>query len=261
MSVSADRQPQGTPCWVSLLVNDLPAAQDFYSSLFGWQFRPGPQPFGPYTRAVLGDHHVAGIGALPQGRRLPVTWTTYLASEDADTTAELIRDHCGTVAVGPLDAEQAGRLAIAADPAGAVFGVWEPNDDPTADQVHGWPGTVAWNELITRDDAFLATFYSAVFGYKVEHPETPYLERSTLLVEGKPVAGITSVGDDLPRGRPPYWRTYFAVSDIDAATQLLVKLGGQVVSEPQDTVYGRTASVTDPEGASFALVESAARMN
>src|SRR5688572_17622529 len=112
MSEVAARRPEGTPCWVSLLVRDLDSAQDFYSSLFGWQFRPTPGHFGAYTRAVLGDMQVAGIGTLPQGQRLPVAWTPYLASEDADTTAELIREHCGTVAVGPLDADEAGRMAI-----------------------------------------------------------------------------------------------------------------------------------------------------
>lgn len=256
MSEVVARRPQGTPCWVSLLVHDLAAAQKFYGSLFGWRFRPGPRHFGSYTRAVLGDLQVAGIGTLPEGgQRLDVAWTPYLSSEDADMTAELIREHCGTVAVGPLDSDEAGRMAIAADPAGAVFGVWEPRGDPGADVVRD-PGTVAWNELVTRDDGFLASFYSAVFGYTVEPTASPFLERSTLLVSGQPVAGITSMGDELARGRPPVWMTYFAVADTSAATRQVVDLGGRVVREPWDSEYGRMATVTDPEGAAFSVIES-----
>lgn len=255
MSEVVARRPEGTPCWVSLLVHDLAAAQEFYGGLFGWSFRPGPQQPGPSSRAVLGDLRVAGIGTLPEGRSLPAAWTPYLSSDNADTTAELIREHCGTVAVGPLDSDDAGRMAIAADPCGAVFGVWEPKELSGADVV-GEPGTVAWNELVAREDGPLASFYSAVFGYEVEPAPSPFVERCTLLVTGQPVAGITSMGDDLARGRPPVWMTCFAVSDAAASARDALRLGGRVVREAWDSDYGRMATLTDPEGAAFSVIES-----
>lgn len=250
------RRPQGTPCWVSLLVHDLPAAQEFYGGMFGWRFRPGPRHFGPYTRAVLDELQVAGVGTLPEWQQLPVAWTPYLTSEDADATAELIREHCGTVAVGPLDADDnAGRMLIAADPGGAVFGVWEPRELPGSEAT-GVPGTVAWHELVTRNDGFVSAFYSAVFGYKVEPTPASCLERSTLLVGDRPVAGVSSVGDELPRGVPPHWMTYFTVADTDAAARGAVRLGGRVVRGPWESPFGRAAVVADPEGAAFTVVQS-----
>ena len=35
------------------MVHGLTATQDFYGSLFGWEFQPGPQQLGPYSRALL----------------------------------------------------------------------------------------------------------------------------------------------------------------------------------------------------------------
>ena len=123
---AATRRMHGAPCWVSLLAHSLSATQEFYGALFGWEFRPGPQHFGPYARAFLDGREVAGVGELAPDRHLPVAWTTYLASDDTDATAEQIRSCGGTVGVGPLDADDdAGRMAIASDPQGAIFGIWQ----------------------------------------------------------------------------------------------------------------------------------------
>ncbi|GDY57222.1 hypothetical protein SVIO_078450 [Streptomyces violaceusniger] len=42
MTEAATRRTPGTPCWTSLMVHSLAATQDFYHSLFGWEFTPGP---------------------------------------------------------------------------------------------------------------------------------------------------------------------------------------------------------------------------
>lgn len=102
------RHTPGTPCWVSLMVRGLDATEQFYGALFGWEFRPGPRPLGPYVRAVLDGYPVAGIGVLSPDRRLPAAWTPYFASDDVDLTAEVVRSCGGTVGVGPLDADDAG---------------------------------------------------------------------------------------------------------------------------------------------------------
>ena len=208
------RHAPGTPCWVSLMVHGVTATQDFYGALFGWEFQPGPQQLGPYVRALLDGQEVAGIGQLPPDRHLPVAWTPYLASDDVDLTAETIR-HCGgTVGVGPLDAADAGRLAIASDPSGAVFGIWQAAAH-LGTGITGVPGTPAWNELLTRDSSSVAKFYKTVFGYEEEPVVSADFDYVTLHIEGRPVAGIHGVGNSLPRDRGPHWMTYFEVSDTD----------------------------------------------
>lgn len=162
------RQMPGTPCWASLLVQDLRRCQEFYHELFGWEFYSGPDQPGPYVRALADGVEVAGLGEIVPGRSLNVAWLPYMACHDADETAGLIRERGGTVAVGPLEADSAGRMAIAADPAGATFGVWqpEPQPDSLSPATSEVPGAPVWYELVTREAAAAAVFYPAVFGYE-----------------------------------------------------------------------------------------------
>ncbi|MEU9331868.1 VOC family protein [Streptomyces sp. NPDC048290] len=247
------RYAPGTPCWVSLMVHGMEPTQDFYHALFGWEFQPGPQQLGAYVRALLDGREVAGVGTLPPDRRLPVAWTPYLASDDVDATAELVRLCGGTIGVGPLDAAEAGRMAIGSDPAGAVFGIWQ-GAAHAGMAVSGVPGTPAWNELLTFDTVGVTKFYETVFGFEAEATGPADTDRVTLRVGDRPVAGVHGLGDALPRDRGPHWTTYFEVADVDAALERVVELGGQVLSPARDGERGRVAMVSDLEGARFALV-------
>ncbi|MEU9168496.1 VOC family protein [Streptomyces sp. NPDC048420] len=249
------RHTPGTPCWVSLMVHGMAATQEFYGSLFGWEFVPGPQQLGPYVRALLDGQDVAGIGQLPPDRHLPVAWTPYLASDDIDLTAETVRLCGGTVGVGPLDAGDAGRLVIGSDPSGAVFGVWQAAAH-LGTSVAGVPGTPAWHELLTYETVGVAKFYETVFGHEEEPVVSADFDYVTLRAGGRPVAGLRGIGQGLPRDRGPHWMTYFEVADADTSTHLLVDLGGHVLDPPHDSPHGRVATVTDPEGARFSLIEN-----
>jgi uncharacterized protein len=57
----------------------------------------------------------------------------------------------------------------------------------------------------------------------------------------------------LPQGAPSFWSVYWEVGDIDAAAGKIEALGGSVTSAPEDTPYGRLATVKDPAGAEFKL--------
>ncbi|BFO15991.1 hypothetical protein SHKM778_23790 [Streptomyces sp. KM77-8] len=179
------------------MVHGLETTEEFYGALFGWEFRPGPEPFGPYVRALLGGHEVAGMGVLPPDRDLPTAWTPYFASDDVDRTADLVRSRGGTIGVGLLDAADAGRLAICADPCGAVFGVWQASAS-AGTAVTGVPGTPAWNELTTFESTRVAKFYETVFGYDEEPVVSADLDYVTLHLDGHPVAGVHGLGNALP---------------------------------------------------------------
>ncbi|MEU1403817.1 VOC family protein [Streptomyces sp. NPDC005728] len=249
------RRAPGAPCWVSLMVHQLAATEEFYGELFGWEFRPGPQQLGPYVRALLDGHEVAGIGQLPPDRRLPVAWTPYLASDDVDETADQVRLCGGTVAVGPLDAAEAGRMAIASDPSGAVFGIWQ-RAAHAGTALSGVPGTPAWNELLTFETASVAKFYETVFGYEEEPVVSADFDYVTLQLGSRPVAGLHGMGHGLPRDRGSHWLTYFEVADADETLQQVAGLGGRVLRPARDSAHGRVATVTDPEGAVFSVIQS-----
>src|SRR5690606_31607137 len=136
---------------------------------------------------------------------------------------EAVRCCGGTIGVGPLDASEAGRLAIGSDPSGAVFGIWQAAAHTGTALTEG-PGTPAWNELITFESASTAKFYETVFGYAEEPVASADLDYVTLRLDGRPVAGVYGAGTAVPRDRGPHWTTYVTVADLDDAVELVVHL-------------------------------------
>jgi hypothetical protein len=56
------------------------------------------------------------------------------------------------------------------------------------------------------------------------------------------------------QGVPPFWNTYIAVDDVDAATAAAKGAGGQVMMEPFEVMEaGRMSVVVDPSGATVNL--------
>jgi predicted enzyme related to lactoylglutathione lyase len=248
--------PPGTPCWVSLQVPDQQAALDFYGDLFGWSGRVGPPESGGYSVCTWQGRAVAGIAeARPMGARPapPTAWTTFLATDDADATARAVTGNGGSLLLPPEDAPGgAGRMLVATDPSGALFGSWQAKRFIGAEIV-GEPGALAWNELVTRNPDAVAAFYPRVLGTSV----TPHRAQAgyfTFNVQGRPAGGMRRLGDDAPPGTPSHWLAYFAVDDVDSTVDLLVKSGGSVLTSPFDMFAGRMAEVADPQGGAFAVI-------
>ncbi|MFC1403676.1 MULTISPECIES: VOC family protein [Streptacidiphilus] len=247
----------GTPCWVDLMVPDQQAALDFYRDILGWQGEPGAAETGGYAVCTYKGLPVAGIGPT-MDESTPTVWTTYLATGDAEATAAAIGKAGGTIMMPPMDVMTLGRMMVAVDPAGAVFGVWQHKDFIGAQLVNE-PGALAWNECNSRDAEASGAFYKTVFGLGVGPipgaPEGPggYL---TIQVDGRPVGGINPMTDEnFPEEVPSHWMTYFCVDDTDSTVDAAVKRGANVTSAPQDTPFGRMAALTDPWGASFSIIQ------
>ncbi|QMU70724.1 VOC family protein [Streptacidiphilus sp. P02-A3a] len=264
----------GAPCWVSLMARDLETAQGFYGPLLGWRFEQGPDRWGPYCRAVLDGVAVAGLGAVAASWEFPVAWTTYFGTDDADLVAARVRERTGMVVVGPL-AFDAGRIALATDPQGAAFGIWQGRAGPVDDLER--PGALAWSELRTSDAFAAAMFYGAVFAW--DDPsrfDVRWEHDRVLLLGGGHAPGDHTSGDHAPGGDHtpggertlaslfgggteaafdprvrPRWHVFFAVSDADAAARQAVQLGGSVATPAEDTPYGRVIQLRDREGGLF----------
>ncbi|MFJ9419044.1 VOC family protein [Streptomyces sp. NPDC101227] len=245
----------GTPCWVDLAAPDQQAAIDFYSGLFGWTGEIGPPETGGYTVCLLKDKPVAGImAAIPMGGQPapPTVWTTYLTSPDADATEQAVGSAGGMVLMPAMDVMTIGRMFIAADPTGAVFGVWQPRDFPGAGIVNEH-GAVIWNEINTTDRDAAAAFYETTLGIRTE-PLEGAEGYFALSVNGRPVGGLQSMPEGVPAGTPSHWLTYFSVADTDETVAKLQEGGGSTLKPPFDMVAGRMAVVQDPQGAPFAVI-------
>jgi predicted enzyme related to lactoylglutathione lyase len=248
----------GTPCWVDLMAKDQQLAMDFYMDLFGWEGEKGPEEFGGYAIMNLNGRPVAGIGPAmaPEGMpEPPHVWTTYLASDDADATARKITAAHGTVMVPPMDVGPVGRMIVAQDPTGAVFGVWQYKDFFGA-QVVNEPGALTWNECNTKDVPAAAAFYRAVFDLELEPMEgSTDNSYQALTARGRMVGAMQDMADKFPEHVPPHWSVWFAVDDCDSTADAAVKRGANLVVPPMEIPVGRMAGLQDPWGAVFCIIK------
>lgn len=245
----------GTPSWVDISSHDLDATRSFYEQLFGWTSLVGPiEEAGGYGMFQLRGKHVAGSGPAQEGQ--PTAWTTYISVDDADKTAELVEGAGGAVFVPPMEVLDVGRMAVLADPQGAVFAIWQPRAHRGAELVNE-PGALCWNELNTTDPKAAARFYRDAFGWTLQGGDTdeerPYYE---LMVDGTVVAGMMRLPEEAARhGAPPHWLAYFAVDDCETAIEKVSSLGGTKYVGPMDVEVGRFAVVADPQGAVFGVIK------
>jgi predicted enzyme related to lactoylglutathione lyase len=249
--------PAGTPCWVDLLTSDLGTARLFYEQLFGWTFSAvgDPEQTGGYEIATLGGRSVAGAMAQgPDQADHPSVWTVYLGVEDAAKTAEAITSAGGTVLMPVTTVMDAGVMALASDPTGAVFGIWQAKDH-TGFQKANEAGSVVWNEAMSRDFATAKTFYASVFGYTYTDMSGGGFEYATIEVNGNTVGGIGALPAEVPAEVPAHWATYFAVDDADESVDAAVKRNAVLIRPAQDMPYGRHAYLQDPTGAFFSIIK------
>jgi predicted enzyme related to lactoylglutathione lyase len=263
----------GVPCWVDTSHPDPEKALPFYEGLFGWEFEdvmPGGSDV-PYFIGRIRGGDVAAVASVPEGAPPMALWNTYIWVDSADETAAKARDAGGAVLAEPFDVMDSGRMAVLADPEGAVFNVWQAKDHKGA-QVVNEHGALNFNGLATRNTDSAKAFYGAVFGWGLldlpagamwtlpgygDHLEanSPGL-REMMAGMGAPdgfidvVAALNPIaaGDS---DTPPHWNVTFGVDDADATAAKARELGGEVVAGPLDAPWTRLAIIKDPQGATF----------
>lgn len=252
MSIRTSAWPTGVPCWADLGTPDIDAALERYGPALGWQFDHSGPEHGGYVMCARSGAHTAGIGPSQPGN--PPAWTLYLATDDCDATAKAVQQHGGTVRAGPFDVGDAGRMAVAVDPTGALFGLWQGKNHIGAQLVNE-PGGMTWEDLRSPDPDRAREFYCAVFGYRYDAVEGAPGEYTTFaLSDGVPLGGMGPMMG-APEGAP-HWLVYFAVDDVQRSAQAITSGGGSVLWGPQDTPWGRLATVVDSAGAAVAAMQT-----
>jgi uncharacterized protein len=254
MSERSSYEP-GTPSWVDLGTPDIEAAAGFYSGLFGWDMpeSENAEQTGGYRQAMLRGKPVAGVMPLMQQGQ-PPAWSTYVSVADADATVAKAKEAGGTVLAEPMDVMELGRMAVFADPTGAVIGIWQPGSFVGAEVVNE-ANAVVWNELNTRDPEAARSFYGAVFGWGFEERQFENGPYTSLKVGDATVGGMIDISGRAPDEVPAHWLVYFAVEDVDGAIAKANDSGGGVALEAFDIAgVGRIAILKDPFGATFAAM-------
>ncbi|MEY2450485.1 MAG: uncharacterized protein QOD92_59 [Acidimicrobiaceae bacterium] len=245
-----DAAPVGAPCWVDLFTSDPEVSVEFYSRLFGWTAEPPNDEFGGYINFNKDGIRIAGA-MKNDGSGNPDVWSVYLATADAQATADAAVANGGQVYVPPMPVGDLGTMLLLGDAGGAAIGAWQPGEHKGFG-ILGEPGTPSWFELHTDDYEASSAFYRDVFGWDTHVVADEPGFRYTTLGEGDDaLAGVMDATAFLPEGVPAHWSIYFGVKDVDAALAEALELGGSVVLPAEDTPYGRLATLADPTGALF----------
>lgn len=243
------------PNWVDLSTPDPASAARFYARLLGWTIEATESPMGPYLIGRLGDRQVGGLMAPgPDDAGVPSMWTVFVHVADVDQTVVHVTQAGGTVLEPGFDIPD-GRVAVVADPSGAMFGIitgLEPEGTWMSDQ----HGAVCWVELLTHDPEAAEPFYAAVFGWKGATQQAGGLPYTTFALDGDEVAGMLPTPDTVPAEAPSYWAVYFAVEDCEATAELATELGGRVLHPPTKAGQHRFAVLADPFDATFSILET-----
>jgi predicted enzyme related to lactoylglutathione lyase len=262
--------PAGVPCWVDSSQPDPVGAADFYGKIFGWDVEDTMPPGtgAHYFMGRIEGRDAAAISSLAPGAPLQATWNTYVRVESADEAAARVRAAGGAVLSEPFDVFDSGRMAVFADPAGAVFCVWQPDAHRGAAAVNEH-GAVVFNDLHTDDVEGAKAFYGAVFGWGTIEAGAPmwvlpgygdHLEalnpgmRAAMREMGAAEGFEDVVARVLPSfGAPAHWGVTFMVDDADVVVTRARELGGSVLSEPMNVPWSRFAVLADPAGATFSV--------
>ena len=264
----------GVPCWVETTQPDPDAAAAFYGGLFGWELEDAMPPGseGRYLVGRLRGGDVAAVSSQPEGVPPRATWNTYVWVQSADEAAARAHAAGGSVVTEPFDVMDAGRMAVLADPEGAVFMVWQANAHKGA-RIVNEHGALNFNNLNTRDVEAAQRFYHAVFGWRRfelpggqawalpgygDHLEelTPGIRKMTAEFGAPGFEDVVAAINPIPDGdvdTPAYWGVTFGADDADAVNRKARELGAEVVVPPFDAPFARITVLRDPQGATFTV--------
>ena len=248
--------------WYELITDAADAAQDFYTAVLGWRFSSAGQADKDYRLFSMQDVNVGGVlpltPGMAEGGARP-GWLAYIGVDDVDRVAAALVSAQGSVHMQPQDIPGIGRIALVADPQGAMFYIMTPTPPPGGGSSQSFAATepmvghCAWNELESADPAAALNFYHDLFGWEKDgEMDMGPLGKYEFLRHDFMIGAIMPKMPGSPGSR---WAHYFRVSDIDAAVATIKTNGGEIVHGPTEIPGGEySMNAIDPQGAAFALV-------
>jgi uncharacterized protein len=257
----ADMTNTGALVWYELLTTDPKAAIAFYTKVVGWTTQAWE--IGDYTMWVGSQGPLGGVTQLPDAAKAmgaPPYWQANIQVANVDETLEKVKQLGGKIYVTE-DVPKVGRLAVIADPQGAVIAVFTPSGEPMQPHDVAKTGEFSWHELYTTDHEAAFDFYHQIAGWE-KRGTYDMGPMGTYILWGrgeKELGGMLTKPKDMktPDGRevPPAWMFYITSSDFDDALERAKQAGARVLNGPMPVPGGqRIVQLMDPQGAAFALV-------
>jgi uncharacterized protein len=242
--------------WYDVMTTDMKGAQTFYKSVIGWTAKDSGNPSQKYTLFSAKDRMVAGLMPIPDDAKgMPPMWMGYIGVNDIAAFVKKVKAAGGAVLRGPWEVPGVGRMAVAADPHGAGFMLFQPSGmDPNPKAKPYTPGHIGWHELYAGnlDEAF--KFYSKLFGWTKSRAVDmgPMGIYQLFAINGADAGGMMTKPPHVPH---PGWGYYISVDALDPAVARVTKSKGKVLNGPMEVPGGMwIAQCMDPQGAMFALV-------
>jgi len=247
------RYPENFFCWIDLESTDAEGARQFYSTVFGWEFRN----IGKEENYYQAEHVGFAVCGLSQSNISTTRWHSYIHTADAAALAESARD-LGSPETG--DVKQLGdlaRIAEITDPTGGAFRVWEPINHIGAHIVNE-PQSWIWNHLFTHNVDVAEQFYADLFGWTSEIEASLEDNQTYFRLGDRLIAGMVRMSPKyFPESTSSFWSICIRVHDCDAAADLARSAGGGVLIEPRNIPnVGRLATIVDPQGGRFQILKT-----
>jgi uncharacterized protein len=246
----------GTFGWVDLASPNPELAADFYNKVFGWKARPADGDM-PYTMFFSGSENVAGMGELTDEMTaggMPSVWASYIIVDDVAAILARAVELGAKAVLDVLQVGDTGRMALVIDPVGAAVGFWESGTHDGA-TVFNVTGALTWNELQCFDVPAAKSFYSDLLGWQTETSDFGEMEYTLIKNDGRSNGGMMDITGMAPDGAPAYWSAYFVTDDCDAAVARATENGGTALMGPMDSDVGPMATLVDPFGAVFTVIQ------
>jgi hypothetical protein len=247
----------GEFCWTDLGTRDAAGAKKFYRGIFGWEVEDMPIGTGDafYSLLRVDGKDVCALYPMSDEQRktkAPPFWLPYVAVRNVARTVGTVKAAGGTVCMGPVNAQDKGRMAILQDPAGANFALWQARAH-VGTRLRNMPGTVCWHDLSTPKTDAGGKFYGKVFKWKTQSKDFNGNAYHLLMLGNKDVGGMWP---EPMKKLPPCWVTYWQVANCARTVTKVKRLGGGVLlgttTVPDICSF---AVLTDPQGAVFGILE------
>lgn len=262
-------KPAGGFIWYELMTTDPEAATKFYGGVVGWKIADHSDPGAggmDYRMITRSDSNNAADGGnaggvlkltdeMSKGGARPC-WLGYIGIDDVDKAVDAIVADGGKLQIPATDIP-VGRIALVADPQGAVFYVMKPigaeglaSDVFSVDQ----PQHVRWNELQSSDPEVSLAFYTQHFGWTQDgEMDMGPMGKYRLINHDSTMIG--AIMPKMPDSPHSVWSYYIGVHDIDRAATAVTAGGGTLNGAIMEIPGGEfSVHASDPQGAAFGLV-------
>lgn len=247
----------GSFVWYELLSTDPFASMPFYERVLGFASRRLDGVHGHVMYATAAGPMASATTLPAQAKQMGASsfWNANVQVPNVDEACAKAKLLGGNVLHPPLDVPGIGRVAVIADPCGAVLNVFAPAAPMPAHE-RALPGEVCWHELVAEDPDRALAFYAGLFGWarSGQHDMGPLGRYALFGCGGPDLGGVFKRPPGVPVSA---WVYYFQVADVDRATECARQHGGEVLGPPMTIPSGaRVARLRDPQGAILAVHEN-----